>query len=655
MAYVKRNKPMDWTEAIVTVLTKAGGGPMHFKEITNEIIRKGYYSTASSKNPENTVNSYLSRNKKLFKLEEPGVYALIGTPVTATHTTVARVAPAVVRSSTSVRPCTSYSPADSEYKCASDFIEDSSDLTDLEKNLLELIVNFPLPLVTGEVCFADILDDLEVQFLKTGSRTQLIDAALLKKKLDELNKHIKELEIQQQNNPQLSDLNGSLLRRMRYAAEEAKQRLQENTSDDGIVKFEYPILGEFISGEESGSKPRVVIYLESIENNLKSYESRGSVMAGVFVHEMFHAWNYFNAGQRSKSVLAIDEPMVEFETLYYLEKLKAFTESKSHALKNYVLDVKLTREFRVQNKQQAVGDVAAYGFGHYLYEKLSESDTDSITWIETYFKKSASIKSSDPFVPKVKAALIPIYPFKSEKQVMNWFKKIIFDTKAASKTAGTSTTAKGTSATAKDGIDISLRKLVLACIEMIDRKCFDAQELYAFAPIFKVCLPECKDLENALKQQLDELVNDDFLEALSDDCYRKLEGVEVKPKSPSPTSPTTLVSTPTKSKSGRTKAPSVAFKVEFPDDKITYEEETAVMTYIRALKHIGLSRVQSLGKMHSRYALVSNVEDPNNSGKSLQHYEGGKYIYTKLGNEQKKGYLYQIANELGIKISIRDI
>ena len=639
MAYVKQNNGMDWTEAIVKVLREAGGGPMHVEDITRNIINKGYYSTRS-RNPVNTVDSYLSTNTRLFQRIESGVYALIGTPATATHTTVARVAPAVVRSSTSVRPCTSYSPGDPKYKCASGFLKDSSDLTDLEKNLLELIVNFPL--VSGEVCFADILDKLEVQFLEKGSRTELIDAALLKKKLDELNKHIKELEIQQQNNPQLSDLNGGLLRRMRSAAKEAQELL--NKASDGIVKFEYSILGEFIPG----SKPKVVIYLKSIEDY---YESRESVMAGVFIHEMFHAWNYFNAGRIKRSVMEIDEPMVEFETLYFLKKLKAFTESKSHALKNYVLDVKLTREFRVQNKQQSIGDVAAYGFGYYLYEKLSERDVDSITWIETYSKKSASIKS----VKKVKDALIPIYPFKSEKQVMNWFKKIIFDTKATSKTAGTPTTAKGTSATAKDGIDISLRNLVLACIEMIGRKCFDAQELYAFAPIFKVCVPECKNLESALKHQLDELVNESFLEALSDDCYRKLEGVEVKPKSPSPTSPKTPVSTPIKSKGGRTKAPSIAFKVTFPDDKITYEEETAVKTYIESLKHIGLSRVQSLGKMHNGYALVSNVEHPDNSGKSLQHYEGGKYIYTKLGNEHKKGYLYQIANELGIKIEIRDI
>ena len=44
------------------------------------------------------------------------------------------------------------------------------------------------------------------------------------------------------------------------------------------------------------------------------------------------------------------------------------------------------------------------------------------------------------------------------------------------------------SAIAKVSLDVSLRDLVLASIETIDCKCFDAQELYAYAPIFKVCV-----------------------------------------------------------------------------------------------------------------------------------------------------------------------
>ena len=103
MAYVKRIKPLDWTEAIAKVLAEKGG-PMSVKDITNEIIRKGYYSTASSATPDNSVNSYLSENKEgLFERVSRGVYKLKGTPTP--HTTVGGASLVVTSSSTSARPC----------------------------------------------------------------------------------------------------------------------------------------------------------------------------------------------------------------------------------------------------------------------------------------------------------------------------------------------------------------------------------------------------------------------------------------------------------------------------------------------------------------------------------------------------------------------
>lgn len=437
MAYVKKNKPFDfdWIDAISKVLAEEGK-PMHVKDITDKIIKNGYYCTASNKNPKNTVNSILSSNTDLFERVGRGTYELIGTSAPAPHTTAGRVAPAVVRSSTSVRPCTSYSSGDPKYKRASDFVDSKvqSKLYKEEMDLLELIVNFRLSLVNGEVCFADILDNLEVQILdEEKSRPQSIDATLLSEKLNELNEQIAKTERELQNNPQFEKLYG-LLKRMSSAAKEANERF--NNASDGKVKFKYPILGEFIPG----SNPKVVIYLKSIDESIKKRkekypwlsESRWQVMAAVFVHEMFHAWN--KAGRNS--VLAIDEPMVEFETLYFLKELEAFTKSLSHHLhENW--------KSRVQDKQQSIGDVAAYGFGYYLFDKLSEIDADeSIKWIETYSKNSASINGSYPLVEKAKDALTPIYPFKSERRVMGWLKKIIFDDRATSKTVGKPATAK---------------------------------------------------------------------------------------------------------------------------------------------------------------------------------------------------------------------
>ena len=489
---------MKWIEAITAVLAKAGTS-MSFTDITDEVFAKGY-RTKRTKHSYQVVYSRLYEETSLFKNLGSGYFELIDTSVTApsSHKKAVGGVGSVV-----VRPCTSYAPSDPKYKPALDFVKGSSVLSPLEMNLLELIVNFRLWLEKGEVCFADILDKLDVEILeKEGIRPQSVDAGLLKKKLGELKEQIADMEAKAEHNNE----SGDKLSRMRSAAREAEKRLRE--ASDGKIEFEIPPFGKFVSGNKE-SKPKVVIYLKSIEKSIRGIESRWSVMASVFVHEMFHAWNYFIAGGR-KSVLAIDEPMVEFATLYFLKELKAFTSSQSHSLEGNMSCVKLHREFRVQNKQESIGDVAAYGFGYYLFKEFEKGNVDPIKWIETYSKKSASI--SHPYVEKVEKTLIPIYPFKSESKVMKWFKKIIFSGQATLATIGKSTDSKV-------GLSVSLQDLVLACIKTIGRKCFDAQELYAYAPIFKLFVPECHNLEIALKQELDELVKEGHLDALPNDCY----------------------------------------------------------------------------------------------------------------------------------------
>lgn len=604
-----------WLDAIIRVLREEGV-PMHYKDITRVILENGYYHT-SGKTPENSVNRFLNENKNLFEKDAEGRWMLVGTPLAALHTptaglTVGRATPVVVR------PSTVYDPYK---KHASDFI-DSKGLSVLsyeEKELLELIVNFRLPLVEEDVCFADILDDMEkVEFSpeeKIRPQSIDIDADLLRRKHDELRKQIGN---NAQSDSKLKEV-CSMLRNYIGSA-----------NNEGKVDVPIRPLGEFIPGD----KPKVVIYY----NNIKSI-LRWPVMAGVFVHEMFHAWNYSKAKETSL-FLAIDEPMVEFETLYFLKELAAFTSSQSHSLKGKVERVYEDGKDLVQNKQWSIGDVAAYGFGYYLFDKLS--GVDSIDWIETYSVKSAFIKGRDSRVGKATKALIPVYPFTSEAEVMNLFKEIIFDRNATSVTAGKPDAAK-------TGSDVSLRKLVLACIEIIGRIYFEAKELYAFAPIFKLCAAVPGNLEDALKKQLDELVKEDVLEALPHDYYSmKLAGIEVKSMSPAP-------SPPTKSKGGYTRGPSIPFAVEFPDDDVVFNERMAVETFIKSLKHIGLSRVQSVGIMIQGYNLVDDNERPPRDGNKWQDYVDDKYIYTKLGNPQKKQYLYQIASELSIKIKIYDL
>ena len=495
-------KDMQWEKAIRKVLADEGK-PMHYIEIMKKIIKNGYRidygntpdGTVNSRLSSNTISNKNSKSKKLFEEVEKGkgFYTLAGTSATEDIDCEDIDCEDIDWEDidcedfgdTEVTP---KKTVDSAYKKASDFITSTVPSRD-GKELLELIVNFPL--AKGVVCFADILDKLEVKFSdEDKKRDQTIDKALLEEKLEELKKHIKEAEY----NHQLWNLYGALFNKA--------ERLLADSGDKVVVSD--PLFGEFIPGRDGEDNPKVVIYYENIK---RFYcEKWEFVAAGVFVHEMFHAWNYFKAEQKPRSVLAIDEPMVEFETLYFLKELETFAPSRSHHLK----DVSLEWENRVRNKQISIGDMAAYGFGYYLFKNLSKSD-DSIEWIETYSKKSASIKGSNELVKEVENTLIPIYPFKSEAKVMEWFRKIIFDRQTTYVTTGKSAV--------KAGSHVSLRDLVLACIETIGRKCFDAQELYAFAPIFKVCVPQYQNLESALKQQLDELVNEGRLEALPHSCY----------------------------------------------------------------------------------------------------------------------------------------
>ena len=66
---------MNWEEAIVKVLAEEGC-PMHYAEITQRIISRGYYEPRGV-TPENSVGMYLRRNRNLFERVGIGVYKLI--------------------------------------------------------------------------------------------------------------------------------------------------------------------------------------------------------------------------------------------------------------------------------------------------------------------------------------------------------------------------------------------------------------------------------------------------------------------------------------------------------------------------------------------------------------------------------------------------
>ena len=99
------------------------------------------------------------------------------------------------------------------------------------------------------MCFADILDDMEpIEFSSEKKNTsKLVDAALLHKKLDELNEKIAKMEAKIQKGHNLSDSYGLLLQSMKAAAGEIKSRLADSGDK---VEVRYPKWGEFIPESE---------------------------------------------------------------------------------------------------------------------------------------------------------------------------------------------------------------------------------------------------------------------------------------------------------------------------------------------------------------------------------------------------------------------
>ena len=318
------------------------------------------------------------------------------------------------------------SSGDPSYRSSSGFIN-SSILTNLENELMKLIINFNLPLVDKTISFADILDRITVEFSnERKTRVYHLEASCMRKKIDELKEEAAKIEREiaiyesqkgnLEENPSVEYERIFFIKEfLLYVAACFENYLEESNGSD--VKREVNILGEFIPG----STPKVVLYYKNMTTYL---HYRWKEMVGVFVHEMFHAWNYFQTGERARSVLAVDEPMVEFETLFFLDELEHHMNTHSYPLMSEVSKLREHTENFVEGKKEDIGDITAYAFGYYLYKNVL--GLSALEWIEVYSAKSSIIGKGQPDVMCIEESLIPVYPVNDERIVMDWFKLAIF-------------------------------------------------------------------------------------------------------------------------------------------------------------------------------------------------------------------------------------
>lgn len=295
-------------------------------------------------------------------------------------------------------------------------------ISDEDYKALDLVVNNSLHLASNDFDLGELLSKVNIELSpKRQCSTCSMNASAISEQLAQLKKQrdlidkerSKALDRYYKNRDEASGEKSQLLQIelqvISCSIENAEDLLRR--SIEGQIYVEEERMGEFISSPN----PKVVLYYKNIQDECG--------LVPVFVHEMFHAWNYFEAGSQDRSVMEIDEAMVEFATLHYLNTLA--DSLKQSDVESAVLMEKCARwqKRRVENKKTAFGNTTAYGFGLCLADKLS---TEAPLWIETYAGKSASLNPDDPKVTEVMSALAPFYPFDKEAKVLKQFKDVIF-------------------------------------------------------------------------------------------------------------------------------------------------------------------------------------------------------------------------------------
>lgn len=187
--------------------------------------------------------------------------------------------------------------------------------------------------------------------------------------------------------------------------------LQGKFTDD-----EYSILGKYFPSTKT-----VVIYYKNINDVSRSRNiARKYLIASTYIHEMMHAYFYafnYNAVQREK-ISAIEEPMVEFSSLAFLDTL-----SKKNKDDKELKELLNNTKESIENKQTSYGPIVAYGFGYYLFDNIEAKDRWE--WISNYYRKHRDVHEDSAESFLISLMLKFVYPTNNEDFVFNLFKSTI--------------------------------------------------------------------------------------------------------------------------------------------------------------------------------------------------------------------------------------
>lgn len=173
-------------------------------------------------------------------------------------------------------------------------------------------------------------------------------------------------------------------------------------------------------GSFSSVEKKVYIYLGNVKKSAPEHRNGKAVLTKplitTFIHEMLHAWNYFACGQRDRTIREIDEAMVEFATLYFLEQI-----TQVHSEFKPILE---WAEYNIRNKQTTIGCIAAYGYGYYLFSKYLKDERQVLELFTSYSKNSGLIQPSSS-ARYIETMLYPSYPYNREEEVYKKIQKLL--------------------------------------------------------------------------------------------------------------------------------------------------------------------------------------------------------------------------------------
>lgn len=176
---------------------------------------------------------------------------------------------------------------------------------------------------------------------------------------------------------------------------------QEKNNKEQIVEYPYPRYGEF----KHEPCPKVILYWGNIKND----EEPEQALEATLVHELFHAWNYFCSDRKPGSIPEINEALVEYATLSFLDRLSQSDLKDVRPYRLHFLSVFWWQRNSVRDKRLGVGLLPAYGFGAYIFEKDKQKDL-----MRVYPALSGTLSASDPDVQAAVSLLNPLYPVRYE-------------------------------------------------------------------------------------------------------------------------------------------------------------------------------------------------------------------------------------------------